>query len=125
MLVNLEQVRAKNAIRLALGKSLSGAKGGELVKKLPPLIMNHGLLACLAYALEAKDDSKELYAGLARHLADKNIAIIAPCNSEDSDSCYKHLTKQLLEGDSAKLQRATSEAMAWLSYLRRYANKIK
>ena len=48
---NLEQIRAANAWAYArAGVNTKGSQGGEVVKKLPALIMSNGLLAAAAFA---------------------------------------------------------------------------
>jgi CRISPR/Cas system CMR-associated protein Cmr5 small subunit len=44
---NLEQVRARNALKLAMETHLEGKQGGDMIKKVPSLILNHGLLATI------------------------------------------------------------------------------
>ena len=49
---NLEQIRARNALKCQSehGSEIIGEEGGMVIKKLPQLIMNHGLLATAAFA---------------------------------------------------------------------------
>jgi CRISPR/Cas system CMR-associated protein Cmr5 small subunit len=117
---DLEQVRAENALRCAReSKSIQGKQGGKVINKIPPLVMNHGLLASAAFA--ANDGGhQEAWDWIARHLADPRIAIV-PEDCTDCAGLLDHLTGD--EADSTVLARATSEAMAWLSYARRFVRE--
>ena len=120
-IVNLEQVRAKNALNAAKEKSYDcgGENGGQIVKKIPPLVMNHGLLAALAFACEKKEGSgwRNLFDELAKHLADKEIALL-PRDCVTAEKLLKHLTGK--DADSLLLRRCTMESLAWLDYARRF-----
>lgn len=73
---NLEQIRARNAMAAA-AKNIAGVNGGEVIKKIPPLIMNHGLLAIGAYAYDEKNTGfKGVMDAIANHLSDREIALI-------------------------------------------------
>jgi CRISPR/Cas system CMR-associated protein Cmr5 small subunit len=49
---NLEQIRAATALAYAeAGVNTRGSKGGEIVKKLPALIMSNGLLAARRFRI--------------------------------------------------------------------------
>ena len=113
---NLEQIRARNALKCP---TATGEQGGEVVKKIPPLIMNHGLLASAAFAY---DDKKEGYGVvfdyIAKHLADPEVGIL-----KTSSTDLQKMMAELTEGDSNLLRKATNEAMAWLTYARRFVKK--
>jgi hypothetical protein len=115
---NLEQLRARNAMKAA-GQKLAGKDGGEVIKKIPPLIMNHGLLAIGACAFDEKNGYKGAVDAIARHLADKDIALV-PAECTDTARLMTYLTTQ---ADAAKLKQCTAEAMAWLNYARRFIKK--
>ena len=120
---NLEQIRAKNAMMAALN-NLAGKNGGEVIKKIPPLIMNHGLLAISAYAYDDKNIGfKGAVDAIAIHLSDKDIALI-PALPANSRSPMEHLLNYLVtEADSNQLRLCTAEAMAWLDYARRFIKR--
>tara|TARA_B100001093_G_C26798663_1_gene1002362 strand:- start:1207 stop:1557 length:351 start_codon:yes stop_codon:yes gene_type:complete len=113
---NLEQIRAASAISAAnSGVNLLGNEGGEnQAKKIPPMIINHGLLQYLAYAkAEGKGTAPyEICNFLAMHL--ENLKIVR--NSRDTGQ----LLERLSESDSQVLKQATSEALAWFNYARRF-----
>jgi CRISPR/Cas system CMR-associated protein Cmr5 small subunit len=119
---NLEQIRAANALAYAeAGVSTRGAKGGEVVKKLPALLMSNGLLAAGAFAY-SKGEGEGWYVCfdyLAAHLAHRDVAVV-PADKKNLKSLMVHLAK---EADSATLKEATDEALAWLCYAKRFVKK--
>lgn len=119
---NLEQIRAANALSYAdAGVNTRGSKGGEVVKKLPALIMSNGLLAAGAFAY-AKGEGEGWYVcfdHLAAHLAHKEVAV-TPGDKRNLKALLDYLTK---DADSDILRQATDEALAWLSYARRFVKK--
>lgn len=117
---NLDQIRAQSVWKAKnSGDSFAGKEGGSsVVKTLPPLIQNHGLLQTLAYACE-KSNSGYRNVGerntcnhIAKHLCDRGI--VSECDSADD------LLLNLLNGDSQLLKRATTETLAWLNFARRF-----
>ena len=119
---NLEQVRARNALRCQNehGALIVGPQGGEVIKKLPPLILNHGLLATAAYAYTQKEGWQIVLNHIARHLADPDIAIV-PSATQMHEQLMTFLTGP--EATSETLKLATLETMAWLSYARRFVRR--
>jgi CRISPR/Cas system CMR-associated protein Cmr5 small subunit len=119
---NLEQIRAANALAYAdAGVNTRGAKGGEVVKKLPALVMSNGLLAAGAFAY-SKGEGEGWYVcfdHLAAHLAHRDVAVV-PTDKKNLKSLMDHLAK---EADSATLKQATDEALAWLCYAKRFVKK--
>ncbi len=117
---NLEQTRARNALNFANQGAVSGDEGGEVIKKVAPLIQNHGLLATAAYSFTEKEGWPRVFDAIAQHLADKDIAIV-PNDVNDRQSLMKFLTQPGSTSETLKL--ATAEAMAWLNYARRFVKK--
>jgi len=119
---NLEQVRARNALRCQKedGTQILGPQGGEVIKKLPPLILNHGLLATVAYAYTQKTGWQIVINHIARHLADPDIAIV-PLKTPNHEQLMTFLTGP--DATSETLKLATLETMAWLSYARRFVRR--
>ena len=115
---NREQIRARNAMKAA-EQNLAGPNGGEVIKKIPPLIMNHGLLAVGAYAFDEKTGYRGAIDAIARHLADPDVALV-PRNADSTVKLLDYLTK---EADAGKLKLVTAETMAWLNYARRFIKK--
>lgn len=120
---NLEQIRAQSALALALeaekgNTPVSGANGGEAIKKIPPMIMGNGLLATIAFSLDPKREGyAAILSHLARHLCSPGIAI-----TEDTKDA-KFLIEYLVAHDSATLRLATAEALEWFGYARRFVRK--
>ncbi len=133
---NLNQIRAKNAYEFATcGKPIVNTEGGDVVKKMPALIMQHGLLAAAAFAYqkqkedEKKEKEKEKENGfylcfnaIAKHLATPEIGIL---KTDKSEPQLEDLLDYLLKNDSYTLRRATDETMQWLCYARRFVVKQK
>ena len=121
-MLNLEQVRARNALNCAKkeGPLISGPQGGEVIKKLPPLILNHGLLATAAYAYTQKQGWQVVFNHIAQHLADKEVDIVPP-ETNSHDKLMEFLTGP--KADSRTLKLATLETMAWLTYARRFVRR--
>ncbi|MGN0835322.1 MAG: type III-B CRISPR module-associated protein Cmr5 [Candidatus Spyradosoma sp.] len=154
---NFEQIRAKNALDAAhtvvaeIEREHSDGKRQEeekksfssACKKVPTMILDNGILAAAAFALEKdKDKSK------GKGYADVFDAVIALEKDKDKskgkgyadvfDAVVAHLAdpeiglldKQLKPEDfighlaavpSDELRRITAETMAYLNYLRRFA----
>jgi CRISPR/Cas system CMR-associated protein Cmr5 small subunit len=112
---NLDQIRAAAAIKAAAGLKRSA------ISKLPGLILSNGLLAAAAFAdAEGGGDNrghlKSAMIATAKHLASREIA--APNTKDISD-----LIRDLSQKDSLTLQRATTESLAFLAFLKRFALK--
>ncbi|MDD4441258.1 MAG: type III-B CRISPR module-associated protein Cmr5 [Kiritimatiellae bacterium] len=120
MIVNLEQIRARNALKAGKTK-MSGKENGEVIKKIPPLIMNHGLLAIGAYAFDEKNRGyKAAVDAIAEHLADKEIGLLPKEFQADTQGLMDYLCNK---ADSFQLKQCTAEAIAWLNYARRFVKK--
>lgn len=116
---NLEQIRAANAWKCSQGAQITrGQDGGEVIKKIPPMIINHGLLATMAYGFADRREAwKEFFNHIAKHLSDPQVAII-PNGKDTLEKMNEFLTSS--SADSLTLQRATNETMEWLKYARRF-----
>jgi CRISPR-associated protein Cmr5 len=123
---NLDQTRAAKALE-AINRD--GSKiTKQAVNKLPAMIVSNGLLASLAFADEPKKENEpkrpemqDAMNQVAQHLSHPihGIGVLARCDSA------KKLLQALTTGqaDSLSLQRATTEALAFLGYLKRFAVK--
>ncbi len=112
---NLEQIRAKHALEKAEGLSRAA------VNKIPALILTNGLLATAAFCNaessgETRVDMKKALEATIEHLA--KCGILAPQTRSIEEMIY-----QLSNRSSQDLQRATTEALAFISYLKRFASK--
>lgn len=116
---NLEQIRAKNALDATTGKTFKGANDGEVVKKIPTMIRENGLLGALAFAVEneSKKGHADVFRAIIRHLAD--IRVI----KKEID--LTAFVQELCAADAVYLRVVTAESMAYLNYLRRFARKEK
>ena len=133
---NLEQIRAKVALEAA-GKIGTGSEGGKAVaKKVPAQIVQNGLLASLAFAIEkSKNDGLVLDAdGYYRKgdgfqkcgYANTFVSVMEDLRKTGNDLgiCQGDLSdwfKKLCDKSSVELRRVTEEALAYLNYLRRFA----
>lgn len=118
---NLEQVRARNALKFAKdnGRNVTGSQGGEVIKKLPSHILNHGLLATAAYSFTEKQGWQLTFDAIAQHLSDPDIAILKGARTRQD--LMDQLTGK--EATSEVLKLATAETMAWLQYARRFVKR--
>lgn len=112
---NLDQIRAAAALEPAKDLSRSA------ISKLPSLILNNGLLAAAAFADadgggENRGDLKKAMIATAKHLANRGIAAAGTAD-------IRALITDLSGTDSLTLQRATAESLAYLAYLKRFAQK--
>jgi len=115
---NLEQIRAANALTYArAGQNMRGKQGGNVLKKLPALVMSNGLLAAGAFAYAQKADSgwRTCFDHIAKHLSHAEIGI-----TPGQDNLQKLMEFLAHKADSQVLKLATEEALAWLSYARRF-----
>jgi len=157
---NLEQIRAANALAYADSDSKkTNSDGGNVVKKLPALIMSNGLLAAAAFAYQKQEDEiarqrkkfekreqrrpteqeesafedngfYTCFDYLLRHLQHPEINLI-PAKVEVRNSGGAKLRQldvllSFLTGEGASsqdLKLVTEEALAWLTYARRFIRK--
>ncbi len=116
---NLDQIRARNAIEASV-KGFRGKDSGEVVKKVPPLIITDGLLGALAFACQQEDNDngyRLLFQAVITHL--QSLQLYPSQYTSD----IKELAGWLTDQDSAQLRTLTAETLAYLSYLRRFAGK--
>jgi len=111
---NLDQLRAAHALVAAKLTDKSS------VAKLPGMILTNGLLATLAFACEEGKSTREKMKNAANALG-KHLAATLPELAGVSDGAS--LGNKLATSEALTLQRATNEALAYLSYLKRFAEK--
>jgi CRISPR type III-B/RAMP module-associated protein Cmr5 len=114
---NLDQIRAAAALEAAAQITR------QVVSKLPAMILQNGLLPTAAFASEEKDDGTpkrpEMMAAfktIGKHLVDREIV-------GDEVRSVRALIHDLSQNKPINLQRATTEALALLSFLKRFATK--
>ncbi len=101
---NIEQERAKHALEIS--KKISKTD----VSFIPGLILQNGLLATYAFLKEKDKKSYEVMESVDRHLIEQKIL-------EGGNIL------NLVNESSFNLQRATEESLAYLSYVKRFAEK--
>jgi CRISPR/Cas system CMR-associated protein Cmr5 small subunit len=110
-LVNIEQVRAKNALGDKAKKAKKVDGEGDNLSGYPSLIINNGLIATIAFSLDKGKQHQRIADAIAFHLNDLGIV-----GAEDA----AHLRDALCNCDASVLQRATHETLQFLSYLKRF-----
>jgi CRISPR type III-B/RAMP module-associated protein Cmr5 len=134
---SLEQIRAAGALKAAGAKDRNGKPlfTGKDVAGIPALILSNGLLSTLAFAGEqkregsgnnvhlkaARPEMKAVFDSVARHLS-QSVAIhgiTLLTKVEESNLLLSKLAGE--DANSLDVQRATAEALAFLSYLKRFA----
>lgn len=120
---NLEQIRAAHALAYwANGANQNqGADGGDAVSKIPSMLLGNGLLATMAFASDKGVGYETLLLDVVRHLSSDWIRIIQPPGPGIQFICLDRAIDVLAQQPSIVLQRATTEALAYLSYLKRLA----
>ena len=112
-----EQIRAANALDYAQADALiPGARAVKLSNFCPDYV---GCSPQGAFAY-AKGDGEGWYVcfnHLATHLAHQEIGVV---HGQAGLELLQYLTQQ---ADSSTLKHATDEALAWLSYARRFVKK--
>lgn len=116
---NLDQIRAAAALSAANDHNFTRAD----VAGFPALIIQNGLLSAFAYASEkdkpARDGLRFACNETAKHLSRHGISVL------EGKTTAAALIGALSGGSatSLDLQRATSEALAFFGYLKRFAAK--
>jgi CRISPR type III-B/RAMP module-associated protein Cmr5 len=112
---NLEQIRA--------GAALGPAKTLDkiAVNKLPALILANGLLATVAF-IDAQSESLN-----RNDMRNAMLVTVMHLNSlglvTDACTTLEDFAKEISNNSSQHLQRVTSESLAFIGYLRRFAKK--
>lgn len=112
---NLEQIRAANAINCAAGLSR------QAVRRTPALILSNGLLAAAAFSLdsESRKEMRSVWNVIVDHLSQRGF-LKSPVNGTDPGARIRAFIKELSERSSLELQNATTEALAYVAYLKRF-----
>lgn len=115
---NLNQIRARHVLQFSeFQQGLKGKNGGEVIKKIPPVIMNNGLLSALAYSLDKNNAAwKTVFDGIAAHVASEEVAKVPP-DRTTAEALLDYLVSP--DSSSALLRDVTAEAAAWLDFARR------
>ena len=108
---NLEQKRAQYALEACCNDewTFKTQRDADVVKPMTTIVMECGLLPAMAFALENKDPA---YLNVFR-------AFIRYRGSHAEPEQY---IDALARADSSILRKTTSDCLAYLKYLRRFAN---
>ena len=112
---NLDQIRAKAALESAKDLDASAING------LPALILNNGLLSTAAFcaASSSGENRKQLKSAMIAIIKYLDHQKVITLNTQEIDAFIEELSSQ----DPVDLQRATTESLAYLAYLKRFAKK--
>ncbi len=117
----LEQERARQAweyIQEVASKSKFKKEYGSLARKVPMLVLTNGLGQTLAFLkAKGKNDSSDEHTMLFQHLSRWVLSQVAPAST--GTNC--DLLDWVLKSGSADYRRATLEALAFLNWLKRFA----
>ena len=104
---NLEQIRAKHALDFINEEKnvITGPDGGNILSKLPTMIVADGLLATAAFAKDKGCGYEKTIDNIFAHLRSQAIA----AGIDD-----------LAAKGALELQRATAEALAYANYIKRF-----
>ncbi|WP_395718802.1 type III-B CRISPR module-associated protein Cmr5 [Prosthecobacter sp.] len=121
---NLEQRRAENALSRAHACRKQPGEG-DCLSGYPGLIINNGLLACLAYSLEKEGQHQRVGDAIAFHLHEMEICERVGGGASDAQWLLQYLSSQVngprnQPATAHTLRRATDEALAFLGYLKRF-----
>ena len=114
---NLHLIRSQAALR-TIGANPDLDRSA--ISKLPALIINNGLLPAASYCQaessgEGRSQMKIAMDSIATHLTERKI--VTGANST------ANLITKLSEGNSDTLRRATTEALHYFAFLKRFAKK--
>lgn len=127
---NLEQIRAAHALSFwhptrGEAPSARGVNQGDVVNKLPALIVANGLLQTAAFARSKGGGHEELMLAVFRFLCHRDRGLLPPPPQprpgENELDTYIRLLSDGQDANSHRLQAATAEALAYLGYLKRFA----
>jgi len=93
-------------------------KYGSLARKVPMLVLTNGLGQTLAFLkAKGKNDPADEHTVLFRHLSSWVLSQVDPSAAASNGD----LLRWVLQNDSAAYRRATMEALAFLTWLERFA----
>lgn len=117
---NLEQIRAAGALEFwAENQAQRGQEGGEVIAKLPALLINNGLLATAAFCKAKGGGHEALMLNILQFLKAPEIGILTIAGFRQGEDEFSALVRAAAV-DSLTLQRATAEALAYVNYLKRF-----
>jgi CRISPR-associated protein Cmr5 len=93
-------------------------KYGSLARKVPMLVLTNGLGQTLAFLkAKGKNDPADEHTVLFRHLSSWVLSQVASSTTANNGD----LLQWVLQNDSAAYRRATIESLAFLTWLKRFA----
>ena len=110
---NLDQIRALNALKATEKYTPKGENGGNVIKQVPAMIQQNGLLGAMAFAFDDKPGHKAVLQGAIEHYA-------SVCNG--APATIEEFAGWIITQDAAMLRAATAEILAYLNYYRRFAS---
>lgn len=116
LLINIEQIRAKNALSEKGNAAAKQGSEGDALSGYPSLIINNGLIACVAFSIDKAGQHARIADAIAYHLNERGILKASSALS---------LRDALCQGGPSALRRATHESLQFLSYLKRFQRKSK
>ena len=114
---NYEQIRAARAIADGRKESLLGTDGGNILSKIPTMIVADGLLAAAAFACSKGGGHEECMKSIFDHLKDVRIL--------DAEGLAQQIENLAKSKDPVLLRRATTEAIAYANYLKRFGTMFR
>lgn len=114
---NLEQRRAAHALEKCPDCRKREGEG-DCLSGYPGLIINNGLLACLAFSLEKEGQHQRVADAIAYHLDEMKICERSGGGQADAAWLLRYLGSD--QATAHTLRRATDEALAFLGYLKRF-----
>lgn len=114
---NYEQIRAARAIIDGNKKELVGSDGGNILSKIPTMIVADGLLAAAAFACSKDEGHKVCMTSIFDHLA--TVGILS------GDGLTAKIEQLAKAQDPVLLRRATTEAIAYANYLKRFGKMFQ
>lgn len=118
---NYEQIRAKNALKAA-PTIMTGKEGGQTVaKKVAAMIIENGFIGAMAFAIEAGDSvgNYHVFQAILTHLKSVKMDFGMDCSRVET------FLDQLCGKNAGVLRAVTTESMAYMCYLRRFAKSDK
>jgi len=120
---NLEQIRSNNAYTASLNAPFRGKNGGDIVKKIPTMIIDNGILLTLAYALEQNEKGSrknigeyEVFEQILAHLSHDSFQLVN--QGINPEEFLEFLSSKVT---TRELREITSETIRYLNYFRRFA----
>ena len=126
----LEQLRSKAAWAAASRRATEF--GGDFdayknnTKSAPMMIMNSGLMATLAfYQSRSKAPAEALVTDLMQWIATRKLLENVAPPKDTAREPFQQIMARLLHAPSEVYQAATSESLAYLRWLRQFADAVK